>query len=84
MDSQPQNSNPLKAPTLVKDSITLFGPTPGYRNTLATEINRILESESKVEPHKINKNDFSINDIKVIDIVKMSLELLEKISDKKH
>ena len=50
-------------------SITLFGPTPGYRNTLATKINRVIESESEVDPYKINKKDFSINSIKVSDIV---------------
>ena len=58
-------------------SITLFGSTPGYRNTFTTDINRILESESEVDPYKINKNDFSIKNIKVSDIVKMSKELLE-------
>jgi len=57
-------------------SITLFGPTPGMRNTFVTNINRFLESESKVDPYKINKNDFSIKNIKVTDIVKISHELL--------
>ena len=27
-------------------SITLFGPTPRYRNTYITEMNRIIESDS--------------------------------------
>jgi heptosyltransferase I len=58
-------------------SITLFGPTPGYRNTYKTKINWIIESESKVNPKKINKNDFSINSIPVQKILKASLELLE-------
>jgi heptosyltransferase-1 len=57
-------------------SITLFGSTPGYRNTNQTSINRIIESKSIVDPLKINKDDFSIKDIKVIDIVKMSHNLL--------
>ena len=57
-------------------SITLFGPTPGYRNTLVTKINRIIESESEVNPYKINKKDFSINSIKVSDIVEISKHLL--------
>ncbi len=39
-------------------SITLFGPTPGYRNTYVTKINKIIESKSKVDPFKINKNDY--------------------------
>ncbi len=57
-------------------SITLFGSTPGYRNTYATNINHILESESKVDPYKIDKNDFSIKTIKVSDIVTKAKELL--------
>ena len=31
-------------------SVTLFGPTPGYRNTYITSINKIIESDSKVNP----------------------------------
>jgi len=58
-------------------SITLFGSTPGYRNTFTTKINRVIESSSEVNPYKINKNDFSIKNIKVNDIVKISKELLE-------
>jgi len=57
-------------------SITLFGSTPGYRNTYTTTINRIIESKSRVNPYKINKNDFSIKTIQVNDIVKISKELL--------
>jgi len=59
-------------------SVTLFGSTPGYRNTYTTTINRVLESKSKVDPYKIDKNDFSIKTIKVSDIVKMAKELLFK------
>ena len=58
-------------------SITLFGSTPGYRNTYTTNINQVLESESKVNPYKIDKNDFSIKTIKVSDIVKITKELLK-------
>ncbi|WPE17801.1 lipopolysaccharide heptosyltransferase I [Candidatus Thioglobus autotrophicus] len=58
-------------------SITLFGSTPGYRNTYATNINHILESESKVDPYKIDKNDFSIKTIKVNYIVKITKKLLK-------
>jgi heptosyltransferase I len=57
-------------------SITLFGPTPGYRNTFRTEINRIIESDSKVDPKKIDKNDKSIQSIKVQEILKLTEELL--------
>ena len=57
-------------------SITLFGSTPGYRNTYATNINHILESKSKVDPYKIDKNDFSIKTVKVSDIATKAKELL--------
>lgn len=59
-------------------SITLFGPTPGYRNTYITNINKIIESKSKVNPSKINKNDYSINSINVSDIVKLAQRLLSE------
>jgi len=57
-------------------SITLFGSTPGYRNTYVTDINKILESKSKVDPFKIDKSDQSIKTIKVSGIIKKIKELL--------
>jgi len=59
-------------------SIILFGSTPGYRNTLVTVKNKIIESKSKVNPLKINKDDKSIQDIKVEDILQLSKTLLAK------
>ena len=58
-------------------SITLFGSTPGYRNTYVTDINRVIESESKVDPYKINKGDFSIGDIEDNKVVLKAKELLQ-------
>jgi len=58
-------------------SITLFGPTPGYRNTYITNINKTIESESNVNPRKIDKNDYSIKNIKVSNISKLAQKLLE-------
>ena len=58
-------------------SITIFGPTPGYRNCFVTDINKVVESKTKVNPYKVNKNDFSIKNIEVSDIVKISQKLLE-------
>ncbi|WP_435189471.1 lipopolysaccharide heptosyltransferase I [Pseudothioglobus sp. nBUS_23] len=58
-------------------SITIFGPTPGYRNTFMTDINKIIESESEVNPFKISKNDFSIANIDEEEIVKMANSLLK-------
>jgi heptosyltransferase I len=57
-------------------SITLFGPTPGYRNTYITKINKIIESNSKVDPYKINKDDYSIRDIDVQEILNNARKLL--------
>ena len=58
-------------------SITLFGPTPGYRNTFETNINKYIESKSIVNPLNINRNDHSIKDIELEDIVKMTRYLLK-------
>lgn len=52
-------------------SITLFGATPGYRNSLSTKINKTIESESRVNPYKINRSDYSIGDIKVKEIIEL-------------
>jgi heptosyltransferase I len=57
-------------------SITLLGSTPGYRNTFSTNINKSIESNSKVNPYKINKNDHSINEISVNKLNKLANELL--------
>ena len=57
-------------------SITLFGPTPGYRNTKVTKINKVLESKSIVNPRKIDKNDNSIKEIKIADIANLTSKLL--------
>ena len=57
-------------------SITLYGPTPGNRNSFSSKINRVIESESNVNPLNINKNDYSIRDIKISKIVLDSKELL--------
>jgi heptosyltransferase-1 len=58
-------------------SITIFGPTPGYRNTWATNINRIVESDSVVDPYKIDKKDFSIRDVNIDQIINVAKELLD-------
>jgi len=57
-------------------SIILFGPTPGYRNTFATSINRVIESESVVNPYKINKDDYSINNIDSEKVIESAKNLL--------
>jgi heptosyltransferase-1 len=59
-------------------SITLFGPTPGYRNTYLSKVNQIIESSSKVNPFKIDKNDNSMKDIDIQEILKVSQVLLNQ------
>ena len=56
-------------------SITLFGPTPINR-VYQTPINKVLKSNSEVDHFNLNKDDYSIEEIKVNDIVKISKELL--------
>jgi heptosyltransferase-1 len=60
-------------------SITLFGPTPVHR-VYQTSINRVLNSNSKVNQFKLDRSDFSISEINVNSIVKISKELLRGIS----
>jgi len=57
-------------------SITLFGPTPGYRNTLVTTNNKIIESGSDVNPYRINKNDYSISSINAAQVAELAKSLL--------
>ena len=57
-------------------SITIFGNTPEYRNTYITNINRVIKSNSKVNPLKLDKNDFSIRNIKASEIANIAEELL--------
>jgi heptosyltransferase I len=57
-------------------SIILFGSTPSYRNAYLTKNNRVIESKSNVNPFKIDKNDNSINDIDVKEILNISQQLL--------
>lgn len=56
-------------------SITLFGPTT-TRMIYETPINKGIKSPSEVNLFKINKNDFSIKEIDVNEIVSNAKELL--------
>ena len=57
-------------------SITLFGNTPGYRNTYITNTNKIIESKSIVNPFKLDRNDFSIKEIDENKIINTAKGLL--------
>ena len=56
-------------------SIILFGPTPPTR-IYETKISRVLKSTSQVNHYKLDKNDFSILEIKEEEIIKIAKELL--------
>ena len=49
-------------------SITIFGPTPYFRNTLQTDINKVVFTK-EVDPLHLDKNDFSICDIQEEKII---------------
>ncbi|MCF6340275.1 MAG: lipopolysaccharide heptosyltransferase I [Sulfurimonas sp.] len=52
-------------------SITIFGPTPINR-VYVTLINKIVKSISKIDHYKLNKNDFSIINIKSNEIIELA------------
>lgn len=60
-------------------SITLFGNTPGHRNTYQTDKNKIIESNSSVNPLKIDKEDFSIQRIEAEKIASLASNIMENI-----
>ena len=55
-------------------SITIFGPTPTNR-VYVTPINKVVKSSSTINHYKLDKNDFSIQDIESNEIVKIAKEL---------
>lgn len=60
---------------LNRPSITLFGPTPVSR-VYQTNINQVLKSPSRVDPFKLNKNDFSIAEIPPQAVIDLANTLL--------
>ena len=56
-------------------SITIFGPTPVNR-VYVTPMNKVITSSSEVNHYKLNKNDFSIKEVEVDEIVKIAKDLL--------
>lgn len=60
---------------LNRPSITLFGPTPITR-VYQTDINKVLKSPSIVDPFNLDKNDFSIGEIPVADVLEQARSLL--------
>ena len=56
-------------------SITIFGPTPVNR-VYQTDINKVVNSKSKVNHYKLDKEDYSICEIASQEISDMATELL--------
>jgi len=57
-------------------SITIFGPTPINR-VYITPINKVVKSNSEINHFKLDKNDFSICEIEVAEIVNIAKDLLK-------
>ncbi len=55
-------------------SITIFGPTPINR-VYITPINKVVKSSSEINHFKLNKNDFSICEIKADEIIQTAKQL---------
>jgi heptosyltransferase-1 len=58
-------------------AIILFGCTPISR-VYQTKENKVLKSSSVVNPYKLNKNDYSIAEIEVSDVLNLAAQLLDK------
>lgn len=59
-----------------RPSITIFGSTPSNRNTLITDINKVVDCGKIVDAKKLNKNDFCIRDINPKKIITIARKLL--------
>ena len=61
---------------LNRPSITIFGPTPSYRNTLETGINKVIDCGKEINPSKLDKKDRCIHTVDPGKIVHLAEELL--------
>ncbi len=59
-----------------KPSITLFGPTPAHKMMWESKINLAIESNSTVNPLKLNRSDMSIKEITPEEIYQKAKLLL--------
>jgi len=59
-----------------KPSITLFGPTPASKMMWQDETHIAIESDSKVDPLRLNRSDMSIKDISPLLVFEKARELL--------
>ncbi len=61
---------------LNRPSITIFGPTPSFRNTFQTPINLTVDCGKKIDPKKLDKKDFCIKEIDPKIIIQKAEKLL--------
>lgn len=59
-----------------RPSITLFGNRPSYRNAFVTDKNLVIDTGKKIDPKRIDKNDFSIQQINPQDVINAARSLL--------
>jgi heptosyltransferase-1 len=59
-------------------SLTLFGNTPAYRNAYETPINQTIQSKKDINPLRLDKNDFCINDIDPQTVVAYAQNILKE------
>ena len=48
---------------LNRPSVTIFGPTPSFRNTLTTPVNVTIDTGKPIDPSNLDRHDFSIGEI---------------------
>lgn len=61
---------------LKRPSITIFGPTPSWRNALTTSINRTIDCGIPIDAKHLNKNGMCIQTIQPEKIISLAKELL--------
>ena len=62
---------------LGRPSITIFGPTPSWRNTITTSINLVIDCNKAIDVKKLNKKNTCIQSIDPQRIILMIKELLK-------
>jgi heptosyltransferase I len=50
-------------------SVTIFGPTPSFRNTFITPTNKVVDTGKTIDSFNLDREDFSINTIKPTRII---------------
>ncbi|PSM51725.1 lipopolysaccharide heptosyltransferase I [Campylobacter blaseri] len=64
-------------------SLTIYGPTPSFRNSYITDVNLVIDSRKDINPLNLNKDSNYINLIKPDDIV-VKIENIMDLVEKKE